>query len=517
VLRLLLAGTSVGENRTTGEQSPTVRIIDFDERANNRFQAVCQFKVRILGTEHRIIPDIVLFLNGLPVVLAECKSPKVVVADSIRRLKELLQADTSDLVMAMIHKFRDEDLAETFPQLNDRPNILVMTDEAHRSQYKMLRANLDRAIPTATHIGYTGTPIDRTERVFGDYIDTYTMRQSIADGVTLEIVYEGRTHNAEVADRIGMDVAFADVFSEYNLRERLEILGHGSREAYMEADSTIAAKARDMIRHYLTHVFPNLFKAQIVTNSREAAVRYKSQVDAALAESLAELEQANPIGINLELLRRLQTDVIISQRQNDLPHLKEFTDASRQARSIKSFKMPFGKADQGVTGDMGVLIVNRMLFNGESALFLGRLYPITLTPEEGRDARFDDKFLIPASLHGETRNVLRAWYIAQAREHVLPRVRMYAEQLGVAYNEAKIVDNRYRWGSCTTKNNVNFNWRLIKAPMFVVDYVIVHELTHLLESNHTPSFWNIVHTQSPRMDKARQWLLENGGILEEEI
>ena len=73
-----------------------------------------------------------------------------------------------------------------------------MTDEAHRSQYKLLGANLDKAIPNATRIGYTGTPIDKTERVFGDYIDKYTLRQSIEDGVTLQIVYEGRTHKAGV-------------------------------------------------------------------------------------------------------------------------------------------------------------------------------------------------------------------------------------------------------------------------------------------------------------------------------
>ena len=152
-------------------------------------------------------------------------------ADSIRRLKKLLRTDTSDLVMAMIHKFREADLTETFPKLNDSPHILVMTDEAHRSQYKLLGANLDRAIPNAAKIGYTGTPIDKTERVFGDYIDKYTMRQSIEDGVTLEIVYEGRTHNAEVSDQAGMDEAFADVFSDYNLQQRLEILGYGSRES----------------------------------------------------------------------------------------------------------------------------------------------------------------------------------------------------------------------------------------------------------------------------------------------
>jgi len=97
--------------------------------------------------------------------------------------------------------------------------------------------------------------------------------------VTLEIVYEGRTHNADVTDQPGMDQAFADVFSDYNLQQRLEILGYGSRDAYLEAESTIEAKAKDMVEHYLSHVFPNGYKAQIVACSREAAVRYKKHVD----------------------------------------------------------------------------------------------------------------------------------------------------------------------------------------------------------------------------------------------
>jgi len=74
---MLLENTSVSENRQTGEKSPTVHFIDFNYKKNNIFIAVCQFKVRILGTEHHIIPDIVLFLNGLPIVVIECKSPRV--------------------------------------------------------------------------------------------------------------------------------------------------------------------------------------------------------------------------------------------------------------------------------------------------------------------------------------------------------------------------------------------------------------------------------------------------------
>ena len=69
----------------------------------------------------------------------------------------------------------------------------------------------------------------------------------------------------------------------------------------------------------------------------------------------------------------------------------------------------------------------------------------------------------------------------------------------------------------TVQDNGTFNWRLIKAPTFVIDYVIVHELAHLIEANHTPRFWNVVRTHIPKMEKARAWLNENGQVLEEEI
>jgi predicted metal-dependent hydrolase len=157
------------------------------------------------------------------------------------------------------------------------------------------------------------------------------------------------------------------------------------------------------------------------------------------------------------------------------------------------------------------------LVNGESALYLGRQYQIEITPNNSTEIRFEQRFLIPVSFSGERKKVLRNWYIDRAKEKIPPRVKKFAIDLGVEFANAKIVDNRYRWGSCTIKDNVNFNWRLIKSPMYVVDYVIVHELAHLLEANHTPRFWNIVRAQSPKMEKAKQWLLEHGQILEEEI
>jgi type I restriction enzyme R subunit len=291
----------------------------------------------------------------------------VKVANSIAKLKELLSTTSSDLVMGMIHKFQEQDLEATFPELNASPHILVMTDEAHRSQFKTLRANLDRALPHATHIGYTGTPTDKAEKVFGDYIDKYTMREAIDDKVTLEIIYEGRTHNAEVSDHPKMDSEFADVFSDYNLSERLQILGFGSRNAYLDSEKTIEAKAKDMVRHYLNQVFTNKFKAQVVANSREAAVRYKKAIDKALIAAIAELEKENPLKLDVETLKKLQTAVVISGKHNDLPHIAAHTNQNNHEKAIASFKLPFDGEADGTTGEVGFLIVNNMLLVGFDA------------------------------------------------------------------------------------------------------------------------------------------------------
>ncbi len=155
--------------------------------------------------------------------------------------------------------------------------------------------------------------------------------------------------------------------------------------------------------------------------------------------------------------------------------------------------------------------------NGESAPYLGRDYRIEIADTASGEIEFSRLFTIPSSYRGKRRDALKAWYIARAKETILPRVEQTARGLGVKFKTSKIVDNLYRWGSCTVNNTVSFNWRLIKAPMFVIDYVVVHELAHLLESNHTARFWNIVRASSPTMEKAKAWLKEHGQVLEEEV
>lgn len=155
------------------------------------------------------------------------------------------------------------------------------------------------------------------------------------------------------------------------------------------------------------------------------------------------------------------------------------------------------------------------LVTGESLPYLGRNYRIELVHSDN-GIQFSQKFLVPSSLLGNKR-VFQEWYQEKGKELILPRVLKHAKNLGVTYKEAKIGDSKLRWGSCTPNDNVIFNWRLIKAPMFVIDYVIVHELAHLLEPNHTPRFWNIVKAQIVDMEKAKQWLKVHGSELEEEL
>jgi predicted metal-dependent hydrolase len=157
------------------------------------------------------------------------------------------------------------------------------------------------------------------------------------------------------------------------------------------------------------------------------------------------------------------------------------------------------------------------LVNGESALYLGRQYHIEVIKAGLDKVHFNQRFFIPGTIGKKREMALRDWYIGKAKEKIIPRAKIQAHELGVTVSDFKIVDNRFRWGSCTLKNNVNLNWRLIKAPMFVIDYVIVHELAHLLEPNHTPRFWNIVRAKSPTMEKAKSWLKDHGQLLEQEI
>lgn len=314
---------------------------------------------------------------------AQTADETVYVADGIENLKDLLKTDTSNIVMGMMQKFQEknkgrrEKTFKPFPVLNRSDKILLLIDEAHRTQSTVLAANLANALPNCTKIAFTGTPL-MTERVkkkttetFGEYIDKYTIEQSVKDGSTLQILYEGRTSKDAIKDGKALDDIFEDMFKEYTKEERELIQRkYGTKTDVLEAPKRIEVIARDIIEQYRKNIMPNGFKAQIVTTSRLSAMRYQEALDKTLKEVIERLEK-EPVQVQekeeLETLKRLETSVIISSDHNDPPEYYPFTDRARQDRDIERFKKPLKSADPEKQSGIAFLIVKDMLITGFDA------------------------------------------------------------------------------------------------------------------------------------------------------
>ena len=161
--------------------------------------------------------------------------------------------------------------------------------------------------------------------------------------------------------------------------------------------------------------------------------------------------------------------------------------------------------------------VKKEFVSGETILYLGHNYRLELTDEDSETIRFESCFTISRHQRVRAAELFRAWYMERAQEKLLPRIHDFAKTMGVTYNKLLISDLQYSWASCTPRNNLNFNWRIIKAPMPVVDYLIVHELAHLLMPGHSPAFWNIVAVQAPGYENPKAWLKDFGYRLEEDF
>ena len=112
------------------------------------------------------------------------------------------------------------------------------------------------------------------------------------------------------------------------------------------------------------------------------------------------------------------------------------------------------------------------------------------------------------------RDRLVDWYASHALDRLQQRTRALAKELGVQPPPVAVQAYRGRWGSCTSDGRITYNWKIIVAPPEIVDYVVVHELCHLLELNHSPAYWDLVRRVMPDYRDARKWLRENGHLLD---
>ncbi len=151
--------------------------------------------------------------------------------------------------------------------------------------------------------------------------------------------------------------------------------------------------------------------------------------------------------------------------------------------------------------------------NGEEFLYIGQAYKLCIVEHAEKDIELKDNLCLSARVKPIARYVLRRWYKSAALKIIGQRCQWYADATGYKPVAIKITEARKRWGSCGSKGTLNFSWRLIMAPMEVIDYVIVHELAHIGQLNHSPTYWRKVADILPDYKKREKWLKENGGLL----
>lgn len=351
------------------------------------------------------------------------------VVDSIAELRERLATETSDVNLVMMHKFQtrdgmswdeisdllDQEVIDQLPQdleefgvVNESSRILVMVDEAHRTQGSdprrpSLSDNLFGAFPNATRIGFTGTPLiedpdtseGRTMRRFGGrYIDQYRPRESIADGATLPITYIGCSTHETLDDELGRDMD-AMMAAEYeptgqenedelaNLEAEMEIARtrlierYGNYSAILASDEWISRVSRELVRHYVNEILPNGFKAQVVAQTKLAATLFRNHIREEIEVQLEAMEaEADPDPLILSRLRILNATTIVSSGDtNEHPLVTVARRENRELNGKANFLRDFDPDDS--TSGIGIICVCDMLLTGfdapvEQVMYFGR-------------------------------------------------------------------------------------------------------------------------------------------------
>jgi predicted metal-dependent hydrolase len=152
--------------------------------------------------------------------------------------------------------------------------------------------------------------------------------------------------------------------------------------------------------------------------------------------------------------------------------------------------------------------------DNEGYLYLGKRYKLELGNNQKELIELEDNKLLLGSKNKKyAKTYLTSWYKQQARKIIVARVHSLAKISQSEFKSISITSAETRWGSCSSNKTLNFNWRLIMAPLPVIDYVVAHELAHLKEMNHSKSFWDAVRKMYPLYREYRTWLKRNGEML----
>ena len=276
-----------------------------------------------------------------------------VTTDNIKELHDLMEKDSRKIIITMIHKFKD-----AYPDMNTRHNIIVMVDEAHRTQEGNLGRLMRLSLPNAFLFGLTGTPVNKSDKntfwAFGaeedkgGYMSRYTFQESIRDQATLPLHFEPRLPDYHI-DKDKLDIAFKELAIDLSAEDLNTLSKKAANMAvFLKSPERIATIVKDIHAHYTQHVAPEGFKAMIVTPDREACILYKAALDTYLPTDASA--------------------VVISTTANDSKAFKDLwsMDKDKQEKTVELFN--------DKESDLKLLIVTAKLLTGFDAPILQTMY-----------------------------------------------------------------------------------------------------------------------------------------------
>lgn len=270
-------------------------------------------------------------------------------ADSGEHLKDLLKEDHRYL-FTLIQKFHT-DPGKNYPMISERADIIVMTDEAHRSQYDLLALNMRNALPNAAFIGFTGTPLmggeEKTRQVFGDYVSIYNFKQSIDDQATVPLYYENRIPELQLTNKdLNEDIRNVIEAAELDENQEKKLEREFSREYHLiTRDDRLEKIAEDIVDHFMGRGYSG--KAMVVSIDKATAVKMYDKVKKYWAEHLEDLrrklssarddKEKEDIQTTINFMTETDMAVVVSQSQNEIQEFKDkgLDIATHRKRMVK--------------------------------------------------------------------------------------------------------------------------------------------------------------------------------------
>lgn len=154
----------------------------------------------------------------------------------------------------------------------------------------------------------------------------------------------------------------------------------------------------------------------------------------------------------------------------------------------------------------------REYLDGEEFFYLGKSYKLKIG-DYSKISIYEDSLLVPKVMQFRIRKELTNWYIREAKEVIADLLKASVRDMKTSFGSVLYSYTLSKWGHCTRENNLQFSWRLIMAPLLVIRYVVIHELAHTIEKNHSRKFWKIVSTFNPSFKQQIRWLKDHGSSL----